>query len=106
MSVTAFRPIAICLADRPVCPRCGRVAFGSDPHIKPAGTLIVCRRGRGGEHCAQRMILFAVFGGLTAVVALTADEYRAIEAGDKNAKEVLRDLGQLVEVVSERQRAG
>jgi hypothetical protein len=96
-----LRPSMPCKADRPVCPKCGRVLFGAAPMSMQCGTLVICQRGRGGEHCGQRVLLLPMHFGLVLPLVLTAAEYDAVRAADHGAIETLRELGALVETQRE-----
>jgi hypothetical protein len=97
----AIRPIAICHANTPACPRCGR--HFPDTHVVGDGAaMLYCnrrqRKADGQRHnCGGRAFVVGLAGPFVAVVGITKDEWGAL-AGRK-AAEILRGLGVLVEVL-------
>lgn len=68
--------------------------------IRSGDLLHTCPHGRGGKHCGEKVFILAVSGGLCAVVRITPEEFEAIRTRDSSARDILRDLGALVEAVT------
>jgi hypothetical protein len=83
------RIVAICKADRPICPRCGHGVAGV-PVSVPNATLITCRNrsarsvaGRVENHCSQHVAIVNGPGQIVLVLALTPQEARALSYGQR-----------------------
>lgn len=99
------RPVALCPADGPICPRCARMLPGL--LVGPGSAAFMrCpnRRPRLGRHrppgpsrCNQWCYLLGAHGGVCVVVPITAAEYEALTAEESRGPlEVLKTLGVLI----------
>lgn len=103
-----IRPTALCASDRPICPRCGGIMHGNRIRYEsiPNAMVVTCTHDMRlhttpSRTCDQKAYIVGIPGRSCLVVPISRDEFEAIRRGDKESREVLRDLGVLVGAVRE-----